>query len=114
MDAIAAAAALGEIGYPPRQDPKAVYRARAFSAAAWGLALERPDLDALHKANKLTAIEGVGAGIAKVLAGLLEDGRSSYLERLRSETGQPARDDESVIDLAAYRADLHSHTDLSH
>src|SRR5260370_21313990 len=113
MDAIAAAQVLSEIGYLLRQDPKEVYRARAFSAAAWGLALERPDVDALHKANKLTAIEGVGAGIAKVLAGLLEDGRSSYLASLRSETGQPARDDESVIDLDAYQGDLHSHTDWS-
>src|SRR5260370_3667632 len=113
MDAIAAAQVLSEIGYLLRQDPKEVYGARAFSAAAWGIALERPDIDALHKADKLTAIEGVGAGSAKVLAGLVEDGRSSYLERLRSETGQPARDDESVIDLAAYQGDLHSHTDWS-
>src|SRR5712664_2465017 len=113
MDAIAAAQVLSEIGYLLRQDPKEVYRARAFSAAAWALALERPDLDALHEKNKLTAIEGVGAGIAKVLAGLVEDGRSSYLERLRSETGQPAREGESVIDLGAYQGDLHSHTDWS-
>src|SRR5260370_33417543 len=113
MDAIAAAQVLSEIGYLLRQDPKEVYRARAFSAAAWALALERPDLDALHKENKLTAIEGVGAGIAKVLAGLVEDRRSSYLKRLRAEMGQPSRDDESVMDLAAYQGDLHSHTDWS-
>ena len=113
MDAIAAAQVLSEIGYLLRQDPKEVYRARAFSAAAWALALERPDLDALHKANQLTSIEGVGEGIAKVLAGLVESGQSSYLERLRAETGQPARDDESTIDLSAYQGDLHSHTDWS-
>ena len=113
MDAIAAAQALSEIGYLLRQDPKEVYRARAFSAAAWALVLERPDLEALHKANQLTAIEGVGAGIAKVLAGLVETGSSSYLDRLRAETGQPARDDESTIDLGAYQGDLHSHTDWS-
>src|SRR5438309_8711667 len=77
------------------------------------MALERPDLTALHMANKLTSIEGVGEGIAKVLAGLVETGESSYLERLRTETGQPARDDESVIDLGAYQGDLHSHTDWS-
>jgi len=35
MDAIAAAQVLSEIGYLLRQDPKEVYRARAFSAAAW-------------------------------------------------------------------------------
>src|SRR2546421_1918566 len=113
MDAIAAAQVLSEIGYLLRQDPKEVFRAKAFSAAAWTLAVERPDLDALHTANKLTTIEGVGAGIAKVLAGLVESGQSSYLERLRAETGQPARDDESTIDLGAYQGDLHSHTDWS-
>src|SRR5947209_16199337 len=113
LDAIAAAQALSEIGYLLRQDPKEVFRAKAFSAAAWAIALERPDLEALHKANKLTSIEGVGAGIAKVLAGLVESGQSSYLERLRAETGQPARDDESTIDLSAYQGDLHSHTDWS-
>ena len=113
MDAIAAAQTLSEIGYLLRQDPTESFRAKAFSKAAWSLALERPDLEALHKANKLTSIEGVGAGIAKILAGLVETGHSSYLERLRTETGQPARDDESTIDLAAYEGDLHSHTDWS-
>src|SRR2546428_233342 len=113
MDAIAAAQVLSEIGYLLRQDPKEVFRAKAFSAAAWTLAVERPDLDALHTANKLTTIEGVGAGIAKVLAGLVETGRSSYLERLRAETGQPAREDESIIDPTKYQGDLHSATDWS-
>ena len=113
MDAIAAAQVLSEIGYLLRQDPKESFRAKAFSKAAWTLALERPDLDALHQANKLTSIEGVGAGIAKILAGLVETGRSSYLERLRAENNQPARDDESAIDLGAYQGDLHSHTDWS-
>jgi putative hydrolase len=113
MDAIAAAQVLSEIGYLLRQNPNEVYRARAFSAAAWALALKRPDLEALHRANQLTAIEGVGAGIAKVLAGLVETGSSSYLDRLRADTGQPPRDDESTIDLSGYQGDLHSHTDWS-
>jgi putative hydrolase len=113
VDAIAAAQVLSEIGYLLRQDPKEVYRARAFTAASWAIALERPDLVALHKANRLDSIEGVGAGIAKVLAGLVETGRSTYLERLRTESGQPARDDESIIDLSAYQGDVHSHTKWS-
>jgi putative hydrolase len=113
VDAIDAAQVLSEIGYLLRQNPKEVYRARAFSAAAWALALERPDLDELHENNKLTSIEGVGEGIAKVLAGLVETGQSTYLERLRAETGQPARNDESTIDLTAYQGDLHSHTNWS-
>jgi len=113
VDAIAGAQVLSEIGYLLRQDPKEVFRAKAFSAAAWTLALQRPDLEALHQANKLTSIDGVGPGIAKVLAGLAETGHSSYLERLRAETGQPAREDESIIDLTKYQGDLHSHTDWS-
>jgi putative hydrolase len=113
VDAITAAQVLSEIGYLLRQDPKEVYRARAFSAASWAIAIQRPDLDALHKADRLTSIEGVGAGIAKVLAGLVESGHSTYLERLREETGQRAQDDESQIDLSTYQGDLHSHTDWS-
>ena len=113
MDAIAAAQVLSEIGYLLRQDPKESFRAKAFSRAAWSLAVERPDLDSLQQANRLTSIEGVGPGIAKILSGLVETGRSSYLDRLRTEMGQPARDDESTIDLASYQGDLHSHTNWS-
>jgi putative hydrolase len=113
MDAIEAAQALSEIGYLLRQDPKEVFRAKAFSMAAWSLALERPDLAALHKGGDLTTIEGVGAGIAKVLAELVESGQSRYLERLREEMKQPARPDESVIDFNHYQGDVHSHTNWS-
>jgi len=113
MDAVACAQVLSEIGYLLRQDPKEVFRAKAFSAAAWSLAVQRPDVEALHQANRLTEIEGVGAGIAKVLAGLVDTGQSTYLQRLREEYKQPALDDESVIDLALYRGDLHSHSDWS-
>ena len=113
MDAVACAQVLSEIGYLLRQDPKEVFRAKAFSAAAWSLAVRRPDVEALHQTNRLTEIEGVGAGIAKVLAGLVDTGQSTYLQRLREEYKQPALDDESVIDLALYRGDLHSHSDWS-
>jgi putative hydrolase len=113
VDAIAAAQVLSEIGYLLRQDPKESFRAKAFSRAAWSIALERPDLDALHRANQLTTIEGVGPGIAKILVGLVDTGRSSYLDRLRAETGQPSREDESIIDLTAYQGDIHSHTNWS-
>jgi putative hydrolase len=113
MDAIAAAQVLSEIGYLLRQDPKEVFRAKAFAMASWSLALERPDLEALHKAGRLTAIEGVGAGIAKVLAELVETGGSRYLERLREQMKQPARPDESLIDFNHYQGDVHSHTNWS-
>ena len=101
---------LSEIGYLLRQDPKETYRARAFSAASWTIALERPDVEALNKEDKLTSIAGVGAGIAKVLSDLIATGSSRYLDRLRTESGQPAREYETVLDLTKYQGDLHSHT----
>jgi putative hydrolase len=113
VDAIAAAQVLSEIGYLLRQDPEEKFRAKAFSAAAWSLAVDRPDLEALHGANELTTLEGVGAGIAKVLAEVLETGGSRYLDRLREQMKQPARDDESVLDFARYKGDVHSHSTWS-
>lgn len=113
VDAITAAQALSEIGYLLRQDPKEVFRAKAFSSAAWSLAITQPDLEKLHRAGALTSIEGVGAGIAKVLAELLDAGQSRYLQRLREETKQPARDDESQLDLSQYQGDVHSHSTWS-
>jgi len=113
VDAIAAAQVLSEIGYLLRQDPEERFRAKAFSAAAWSLAIERPDLAVLHGANELTTLEGVGAGIAKVLAEVMETGHSRYLDRLRDQMKQPARDDESVLDFAQYKGDVHSHSKWS-
>jgi putative hydrolase len=113
MDAIGAAQGLSEIGYLLRQDPEQRFRAKAFSAAAWSLALERPDLASLHKSNELTTIEGVGPGIAKVLTELMETGHSRYLDRLREQMKQPARDDESNLDFAGYEGDVHSHSNWS-
>jgi putative hydrolase len=110
VDALAAAQALSEIGYLLRQNPDEKFRARAFSDAAWAITLARPDLAGLHRAGGLKSLPGVGAGIAKVLTELVETGHSRYLDRLRGETGQPARDDESSFDLSDYQGDLHSHT----
>jgi putative hydrolase len=113
VDAIEAAQVLSEIGYLLRQDPEERFRAKAFSAAAWSLALERPDLASLHKSNGLTSIEGVGPGIAKVLAELMETGHSRYLDRLREQMKQPAQPDESRLDFTRYQGDIHAHTNWS-
>jgi len=113
VDAIQAAQVLSEIGYLLRQDPEQRFRAKAFSAAAWSLALERPDLASLHKAKGLTTIEGVGPGIAKVLTELMETGHSRYLDRLREQMKQPALPDESNLDFARYQGDVHSHSNWS-
>jgi putative hydrolase len=113
VDAVEAAQVLSEIGYLLRQDPEQRFRAKAFSAAAWSLALERPDLASLHNSNGLTSIEGVGPGIAKVLTELMETGRSRYLNRLREQMNQPAQPDESRLDFARYQGDVHSHSNWS-
>jgi len=113
VDAIAAAQTLSEIGYLLRQDPEQKFRAKAFSAAAWSLAIQRPDLSKLHAANELTSLEGVGPGIAKVLNELMDTGHSRYLDRLREQMKQPARDDESALDFARYQGDIHSHSKWS-
>jgi putative hydrolase len=110
---IDAAQALSEIGYLLRQDEKERFRAKAFSAAAWTIALQKPDLEALLEADRLTSIEGVGEGIARVLKELLETGESRYLNRLREQMRQPPRDDESALDFGDYRGDIHSHSTWS-
>src|SRR6202165_1849493 len=113
VDAIAAAQVLSEIGYLLRQNPEERFRAKAFSAAAWSLAIERPDVEALHRSNGLTTLEGVGPGIAKVLAEVVETGTSRYLDRLREQMKQPAAENESVLDFAQYQGDVHSHSNWS-
>lgn len=113
MNAIDAAQVLSEIGYLLRQDPKERYRARAFSAAAWTIVLERPDLAKLQRTDSLTSIEGVGEGIARVLSDVVTTGQSRYLNRLRELTQQPASEDETRLDFARYQGDVHSHTKWS-
>ena len=113
MNAIDAAQVLSEIGYLLRQDPEERYRARAFSAAAWTIALERPDLAKLQRTDSLASIEGVGEGIARVLSDVVTTGQSRYLNRLREQTQQPAREDETRLDFARYQGDVHSHTKWS-
>ena len=113
VDALVAAQTLSEIGYLLRQDPNERFRAKAFSGAAWSIALQRPDLDALQRTGALTSIEGVGEGIARVLTDLIQTGASRYLARLREQMKQPPMDDETELDFAGYQGDLHSHTKWS-
>src|SRR2546422_4743938 len=113
VTAIAAAQALSEIGYLLRQNEKERFRAKAFSAAAWSIAMQRPDLESLRRPESLPQIEGVGEGIARVLSDIVQPGQSRYLNRLREQMPQPARGDESELDFDDYQGDVHSHTDWS-
>jgi putative hydrolase len=115
---------MAEIAYLLRQKGDA-YRARAFTRVARSLLRDRPDLDALRAAGRLETIDGVGAGIARTLAELIETGSSPYLERLRAElpqasteppqasAGEAAPFELSPLVQMGYRGDLHSHTDWS-
>jgi putative hydrolase len=113
VDGVTAAQTLSEIGYLLRQDSDQKFRARAFSTAAWAIAQVKPDITELHREDRLSSLPGVGEGITRVLTDLVENGRSRYLDRLREESGQPARSDESTLDLRHYQGDLHSHTQWS-
>jgi putative hydrolase len=109
-----AAAYLAEIAYHLRHKEDA-HRARAFSKVAAMLLRDHPDLDALNRAGKLETLEGVGAGIAKVLKELVSEKHSAYLERLREESGEPSAVAAQLTSLVeqGYRGDLHCHTDWS-
>jgi putative hydrolase len=113
VDALAAAQVLSEIGYLLRQQEKERFRAKAFAAAAWSLALSRPDVEQLARTESLTSIEGVGEGIARVLADVVKTGESRYLNRLREQMKQPPLEDESNLDFDEYVGDIHSHTKWS-
>jgi len=113
VDAVAASQVLAEIGYLLRQQEKERFRAKAFSAAAWSIVLERPDIESLQKTDSMTSIEGVGEGIARVLSDLIKTGESRYLNRLREQMKQPALEDESDLDFEDYQGDIHSHTNWS-
>ncbi len=112
-----AAAHLAEIAYLLRHKGDG-HRARAFTRVASLLVRERPDLDALRRTDRLGTLEGVGAGIARTLAELIDTGRSPYLERLRDEVAQAhpgaaEPGETSPLVQSGYRGDLHSHTDWS-
>jgi putative hydrolase len=109
-----AAAYLAEIAYLLRR-AQDQHRARAFNRVAATLLDRRPDLDDLHRRDRLDSLEGVGSGIAKVLSELVEKGSSSYLEKLRQEAGEAPLPEAlpSVPSLEGYQGDLHCHTDWS-
>jgi putative hydrolase len=111
-----AAAYLAEIAYLLRHKGDS-HRARAFSRVAAVVLRDRPDLAALHAAGRLETVEGVGAGIARTLAELVETGTSSYLDKLREELKLPelagSQLELSPLVEMGYRGDLHAHTDWS-
>lgn len=114
MTAEEAAAVLAEIAYRLRHDPEQAFRARAYGNAAATLNRLKPDLVQLRSEGRLESIPGIGSGIAKVLAELLDTGTSAYAEELREAVGDPvAIPLEAGVNAALLKGDLHSHTDWS-
>ncbi len=109
-----AAAYLAEIAYLLRHKQDA-HRARAFTKVAAAILRERPDLARLRSRDALQTIPGVGPGIEKTLVEMIDAGRSTYLERLREDTGLEGIPEIGVSPLVeqGYRGDLHCHTDWS-
>ncbi|HEX4214147.1 MAG TPA: PHP domain-containing protein [Candidatus Dormibacteraeota bacterium] len=105
-----AARHLAEIAYHLRQLEEP-YRARAFDRAALAVNGER-DLEGLVARGRLTSIDGVGEGIAKVLAALIEQDSSPYLAELRERAGVDV-DGTVALGMEGYQGDLHSHTTWS-
>ena len=109
-----AAAYLAEIAYHLRHREDH-HRARAFSRVAAVLLRDHPDLEALHRQGRLDSLEGVGAGIARVLGELVEREHSEYLDRLREESGVHEAFEPAIAPLTrqGYQGDLHTHSDWS-
>jgi putative hydrolase len=109
-----AAAVLAEIAYRLRHDPEQAYRSRAYGKAAATLNRLKPDLATLRAEGRLESIEGIGAGIAKVLIELLDTGSSAYAEGLREAAGEAAPIPATAgVSPGLLRGDLHAHTDWS-
>ena len=122
VNAAQAAAVLAEIAYLLRHDPEQAFRSRAFAKAARSLNRLQPDLGTLRAEGRLESIDGVGAGIAKVLVEVVDSGNSTYLERLRRDVPKESareyspkgrRDAEGGVEVSFLKGDLHSHTDWS-
>ena len=105
---------LAEIAYRLRHDPEQAYRSRAYGKAAATLNRLKPDLAALRAEGRLESIEGIGAGIAKVLMELLDTGSSAYAVGLREAAGEAAPIPATAgVNPGLLRGDLHAHTDWS-
>ena len=81
----AVAAALQEIGQLLEAKGVDRFRARAYRNAARSIADFSGDLAAVVKQDRLTEIKGIGSALAAQVKELHLTGRSSFLERLRTE-----------------------------
>ena len=88
------------------------YKVRAFRHAAVSAAASVGDLDRLWRGGALATLAGVGASSAAVIAEVLADGRSSYLDKL-PEPEAPELSPAAAALRAALLGDCHCHSDWS-
>ena len=85
MDRFEIAAALQEIGLLLKLQGKDQFRWRAYTRAAQAIAGVSGDFSALVREKRLTEINGIGQSLAGLIEDLHTTGRSSLLDKLRSE-----------------------------
>src|SRR5438552_55132 len=108
LDAIAAAQALSEIGYLLRQDPKEVFRAKAFSAAAWSL--QRADVQA--RVEGLTLLPGTEVDILEDGSLALPDAVLEILDVVIASPHVKLRQEATAMTERMLRAVSHPHVDV--
>ncbi len=86
MDKQAAALVLEEIARLLELQGEDRFRVRAFRSAARALERVEEDLPSLVQSGRLAQVRGIGAATARIVAELVETGRSSYHEALRERT----------------------------
>ena len=110
MDPIAV---LERIAFVLNSSGQAGYRGRVFSRAARRVReLPAEELRDLVRKGKLRELEGVGPVIESVVREVLEEGYSSYLERLQQELDDAMPVGARAL-LQALRGDCHTHSDWS-
>lgn len=97
IDRFQVAGALREIGAILDALGENRFRARAYRRGAEAIEGSEQDLAALVDEGRLTALPGVGEGLARVVAELVRTGRSALLEQLRAQVS-PA-----LLELAGLR-----------
>jgi DNA polymerase (family 10) len=85
IDKLTVSRALREIGLLLQLQGENKFRARAYETGARAVEELREELGTLVDERRLTSVAGIGPALAAVIAEIWSTGRSSQLERLRTE-----------------------------
>jgi DNA polymerase (family 10) len=103
VDRAAVAAVLREIGGLLDLEAGNRFRARAYERGAQAVEVVAGDLAEMARTGRLTAVPGIGRGLAKTIVEVIETGRSSLLDRLREGLPPGAAELGRVLSLAKIR-----------